>query len=82
MNILGKILTFPITGPIDGFMAIVKTLQKQAEEQLERQTPQARLADLESKLASGEITADEYKEEEEVILKELDEQLKQAQEGG
>jgi|688.fasta_scaffold347350_2 hypothetical protein len=80
MYILGtvlKILSYPVTGPVDGFLALVKTIKKRAEEAQKKMSPKARLMELESKLAVGEITPEEYQEQEDQILKEIEEQLDQ-----
>ncbi len=82
MNILGtifKVLTYPVTGPVDGFLAIARAIQERAEEAQEKMSPKGRLAELESKLAVGEISPDEYKEQEAEILKEIEEQFDNAE---
>lgn len=75
MNILLKLLTLPVTGPATGLSFIAKTIQNQIDEQQKELSPQARLLELESKLLLGEITDEEYQQEEELLLAKLDEQL-------
>lgn len=78
IDLLGKILASPVTGPTNGLMFIVEKIAQQVDEQQQKMSPQARLLELESHLLTGEITPDEYKEQEAEILKEIDEQLNQA----
>lgn len=79
MGILSKLLTFPVTGPLEGLVFIAETIQKQIDEQQKEMSPQARLLELESLLLLGEITDEEYQIREAEILTTLDNQLAQAE---
>ena len=61
-----------LLAPITGFQFIMRTLGRIAEEQWTDDAPlKERLLELQMKLDSGEITEDEYVEEETQILLEL-----------
>lgn len=78
MSMLTKILTFPVSGPVSGLMFIAKTIQNQIEKEQEELSPQAKLLELESLLLLGEISDEEYQEQEKELLALLDEKLAQA----
>lgn len=75
MNLLLKILTLPVTGPASCLEFIAKTVQKQIDEQEKELSPQARLLELETLLMLGEITQEEFDEQEDSLLASLDQQL-------
>jgi hypothetical protein len=58
--------------PFSGFNFVLRTLQRIAEEQYTDDAPvKERLLELQLKLESGEITEDEYAQEEADIIREL-----------
>lgn len=61
-----------LLSPITGFKFILRTLQRVAEEQYTDDAPvKERLLELQVKLDSGDITEDEYVQQEGEILREL-----------
>ena len=78
IGLLAKILGSPVTGPIDGILFIADKIASQVDEQQQRMSPQARLMELESHLLMGDITPEEYKEQETELLKQIDDQLSQS----
>ncbi len=68
MFILDDILLFPLTG----FKFILRTLEKTAEEQYTDDAPlKEALLELQMKLETGDITEDEYIQQEGQILRDL-----------
>jgi len=61
-----------LLAPISGFKFVMRTLARAAEEQYTDDTPiKERLLELQTLLEEGEITEEEYVEEERIILAEL-----------
>jgi hypothetical protein len=61
-----------LLAPITGFQFIMRTLQRVAEEQWTDDAPlKERLLELQMRLESGELTEEQYAEEETRILREL-----------
>ncbi len=61
-----------LLSPISGFKFVLRTLARVAEEQWTDETPlKERLLELQERLESGEITEEEYVQEEASILAEL-----------
>lgn len=72
MGILTKILTFPLTGPLDGTMWIAEKLLEQAEGEIyDEGKVRAKLMELETLLDLGEISEDVYMEAEDALLERL-----------
>lgn len=61
-----------LLSPISGFKFVMRTLARAAEEQYTDDTPvKERLLELQTLLEEGEITEDEYVEQERLVLAEL-----------
>ena len=74
MDIVTRLLTLPVTGPIDGVLWIAKTIKERAEaEYFNEGAVRSRLLELELKLDMGEITEDEYQAAEDQLLELLTE---------
>jgi hypothetical protein len=72
MGILTKILTFPVTGPLDGTIWIAQKLLEQAEGEIyDEGKVRARLMELEMLLDLGEISEEAYTEAEDELLERL-----------
>jgi hypothetical protein len=81
MLLIDDILLFPVTGPIAGVRWIMKQIQTMANEELfNDQVWKERLIELQMKLELGEISEEDYKEEEQVIFQRLREIRQQRQE--
>jgi hypothetical protein len=69
MGWLFKILTFPVSGPIDGVTWVAGKLLEQAEAELySPEKIRGKLMELELKLELGEISEAEYEAAEEQLL--------------
>ncbi len=83
MDIVTRLLTLPVTGPIDGVLWIAKTVKERAEaEYFNEGAVRSHLLELELKLDMGEITEKEYQAGEDqllVLLNEIRERLKAEQ---
>lgn len=72
MGILTKILTFPLTGPIDGTMWIAQKLLERAEDEIyDEGKVRAKLMELEMLLDLGDISEETYMAAEEELLERL-----------
>jgi hypothetical protein len=72
MGILTKILTFPVTGPIDGTIWIAQKLLEQAEGEIyDEGKVRAKLMELEMLLDLGEISEETYMDAEDELLERL-----------
>lgn len=70
--LLDDILLLPIKGPINGFKWIMRTIQKMADEELMNDQPwKERLIELQMRLELGEITEEEYVQEEAIVFQAL-----------
>ena len=70
--LLDDLLLLPITGPIAGFRWVMKTIQQMADEELMNDQPwKERLIELQMRLELGEITEEEYVQEEAVVFQAL-----------
>jgi hypothetical protein len=73
MGILTKLLLLPLA-PVDGVIWIGRQLQEQANEQMYGSASIGRqLADLRDALDAGEMSEEEYLEDEDILLDRLDE---------
>jgi hypothetical protein len=74
MGTLLKLLTFPVSAPIDGLLWIANTIKDRAEtEYYDEGAVRGRLLELELKLDLGEITEEEYLAAEDQLLALLNE---------
>src|ERR1700748_3753124 len=72
MGLLGKILFFPITGPVAGIRWSLNKVVQVAEEELTDDAPvKQELMELQMQLELGDITDDEYVEREAVLMQRL-----------
>jgi hypothetical protein len=72
MGILLKLLTLPITGPIDGVLWIAETLAERAEDELYSPDKiRAQLTELELRFDLGELSEDDYLAAEDELLARL-----------
>jgi hypothetical protein len=69
MDLLGTLLTFPVSGPLKGVMWLAETLQERAEGEIYNEDAvRGRLMELELKLDMGEIGEDEYQVAEDELV--------------
>jgi len=74
MGILLKVLTFPVSAPIDGVLWIANTIKDRAEAvYYDEGAVRGRLLELELKLDLGEITEEEYQAAEDELVALLNE---------
>ncbi len=74
MGILTDLLTFPVSGPINGVLWIADKLLEQAENEMyDEGKVRATMMELELKLDLGEISEEDYLEAEEILLERLKE---------
>ncbi|HWJ16019.1 MAG TPA: gas vesicle protein GvpG [Gemmatimonadaceae bacterium] len=72
MSLLGKLLFFPITGPVAGIRWSLGKVQNVVEEELTDDAPvKQALMELQMQLELGDITDDEYVEREAVLMAQL-----------
>jgi hypothetical protein len=72
MGVLTKLLTFPVTAPIDGTIWIAEQLLEKAESEIyDEGKVRGALMELELRLDLGEITEAEYLEAEDELLDRL-----------
>jgi hypothetical protein len=70
--LLDDLLLLPITGPIAGFKWVMNTIQKMADEELMNDQPwKERLIELQMRLELGEISEEDYVQEEAVVFQAL-----------
>jgi gas vesicle protein GvpG len=70
--LLDDILLFPITGPIAGFQWILRTVQQMADEELNNdQVWKERLIELQMMLEVGDITKEQYAQQEAQVFQAL-----------
>ena len=69
MDILTRLLTFPVTGPVEGLVWIAEKLTEQAEAELyDEDAVRGRLMELELKRDMGEISDEEHLAAEDDLL--------------
>ena len=69
MGLISNILFFPVTGPVAGIRWALGKVQTVVEEELTDDTPvKQELMELQMKLELGDITDDEYVEQEAVLM--------------
>ena len=74
MGLLGKLLTLPISGPVDGVLWLANTLREQAERELyDVDRIRGQLSELELKVELGEITEEECTAAEDELMVRLSE---------
>jgi len=72
MGLLTKLLFFPVTGPVAGIRWSLGQVQNVVEEELTDDAPVKQdLMELQMKLELGDITDDEYVEQEAVLMQRL-----------
>ena len=72
MGWLFKLITLPVTGPLDSLVWIAKKVAEQADRELyDAEKVHGQLMELELKLDLGEINEEEYLVTEEVLLERL-----------
>lgn len=72
MGFLTKLLTLPVTGPIQGVIWIAEKVAEQAERELyDEEKVRGQLMELELRYDLGEISEEEYLEAEEALLERL-----------
>ena len=72
MGLLGKLLFFPITGPVAGIRWTLGKVQGVVEEELTDDAPvKQQLMELQMQLELGDITDDEYVEREAALMAQL-----------
>lgn len=72
MGLLIKLLTLPVTGPIQGVIWIAEKVAEQAEKELyDEDAVRGWLMELELRYGLGEISEEEYLEAEEALLERL-----------
>lgn len=72
MAILGRLLSLPVMGPIDGVLWLARTIAEQADaERFDEGKIKGALAELEIDLDMGKIGTDEYDAREEELLERL-----------
>ena len=72
MSLLGKLLFFPITGPVAGIRWSLGKVQNVVEEELTDDAPvKQALMELQMQLELGDITDDEYVEREAALMAQL-----------
>ena len=81
MGLLFNLLTFPLSGPMKGMVAIAKHIKRQADEELSEdiKSPETALLELEMLYELGEITAEEMASREQELLDEIDRRLDEAE---
>lgn len=74
MSLLFDLLTFPVSLPAKGLLALAEQLRRQAEGELEpdRKSIQTRLLELEVRREIGDLSEADYRASEESLLAELD----------
>ena len=81
MGLLGRLLTLPVLGPIDGVLWIARTIEQQADaERWDETKIVGALTELELKLDLGEIDVNEYDARERTLLQRLKE-IREAKNG-
>lgn len=74
MSILGRILTAPVLLPIEGVVWLGRTINDQAKAEIyDEDKIRGTLAELELRLDLGEMELEEYEEQEERLLRRLNE---------
>ncbi len=74
MSILGKILTAPVSAPLNGLVAIARLIDDQIKSELYDESKiRGELTELELKLDLQEISEEEYEAHEEILLQRLKE---------
>lgn len=72
MGFLMKLLTLPVTGPIQGVIWIAEKVAEQAEKELyDEEAVRGQLMELELRYDLGEISEDEFMAAEETLLERL-----------
>jgi hypothetical protein len=70
--LLDDILMLPLKGPIAGIKWVMRTIQKMADEELLNDQPwKERLIELQMRLELGEISEEEYVQEEAIVFQAL-----------
>lgn len=82
MSILGRILSAPVAGPIQGVLWLTRTIDDQARAEIyDEDKIRGTLAELELRLDLGEIELEDYEAQEDILLRRLKE-VREARENG
>lgn len=82
MSLLARILSAPVTGPIQGVVRLVQTIHEQAMAEIyDEDNIRSALAELELGLDLGEITLEAYEKQEVILLERLNE-MREAKRNG
>lgn len=74
MSVIGRILSAPVLGPIQGVVWLARTVDRQARAEIyDVDAIRGALAELELKLDLGEIELADYEAQEEILLRRLKE---------
>ncbi len=74
MSVIGRILSAPVLGPIQGVVWLARTVDRQARAEIyDVDAIRGALAELELKLDLGEIELADYEAQEETLLRRLKE---------
>ncbi len=79
MGLISDLLLFPITGPARGLLFIVEQIKEQVDEELlgESSRIEGEILNLGMRYELGEITEQEYTEQEDALLEQLNELRKE-----
>lgn len=72
MGLLLKLLTLPVTAPLDGVLWLAEKINEQAEQELYNEPAvRGQMVELELRLEMGEISEEEYQIGEDALLVQL-----------
>lgn len=71
MGLITSLLTLPVSGPVRGVAWVTKRVVDAAEAELATQDPQRQMAELERARLFGEISEDEFRQQEDELWQRL-----------